>query len=299
MAHREPVALATAGVRDLLFGPEPIGALRDLFPAPAVDAFALATHLGDGAVLAALAVACYWLRHDRREEYAFVVAVGLGAFALVSGLKALFVHPRPSDELWLVAEANYGFPSAHALGSTVVWGLLAYVSRVGTRTQRYVVAALVVGVVSLSRVVIGVHFLGDVVGGVLIGACYLALMIRYTYRRPAAAFAVAVGLALAMALLAPNQYTTATVGGSVGALAAWSILRSADVRPSAAAIAVVVAAGMPLAIGLGAFVPDPGSSAVEALANAAVAGAVLLVPAAATVLESSGATRAVRRLLSG
>jgi membrane-associated phospholipid phosphatase len=299
MAYRETVGATTESVavdaRDLLFGPEPIEALRDLLPAPAVEAFALATHLGDGAVLAAVAVACYWLAHGRREEYAFVVAVGLGAFALVSGLKAIFVHPRPSEELWLVAEANYGFPSAHALGSTVVWGTLAYVSRIGTRTQRYAAAALVVGVVSLSRVVIGVHFLGDVLGGVLIGACYLAAMARYTRHDPTAAFAVAAGLSLVMALLAPNQYTAATVGGSVGALAAWSIVRSVDRRPSTTAVATVVVVAAPLALGIETLVLGPGAPfALETLAGAAIAAGVLLVPSAAATLDSSDAVRRVR-----
>lgn len=297
MAYRELVG----GVRDALFDTGSIRAIRDLLPTRAIEAFGFVTHLGDGALLTSIAVSCYWFRHDRRPEYAFVIGAGLGAFALVAGLKALFVNSRPPEEFHMASETNYGFPSAHTLGSTVVWGLLAVVSEVGTRKSRYLGAGIVIAAVSLSRIVIGVHYPGDVLGGVSIGAAYLAVVLRYADRRPLMAFAGAVGLAVMMAIIAPNRYTPATVGGSTGALLAWAVLRDIDVSPSLASIGIVLSAVVPAAFGVRAFAleveseTETGAGAViEAVGYAVVVAATLTVPRAAAGIESSDPVRALR-----
>lgn len=280
MVYREFVG----AIRDAAFGIGAVRTLRHVLPAPVTEAFGLVTHLGNGALLVAVAVLCYWFRHDRREEYASVIAIGLGAFALVTGLKAAFVRPRPSADRRPSAGTHDGFPSAHALGSTVVWGLLAAVSRVGTRRQRYVAAGVVIAAVSLSRIVVGAHYPGDVLGGVLIGASYLALVIRYV-DGPYVAFALATGLAAAMAVLAPNRYTAAAVGGSVGALLAWSLARDADVAPSSASITAVLCVGVPVAFGVRALALEGFGPIAEGIGYAVVVAGTLLVPRMAAGLE--------------
>lgn len=275
----------TDGARDLLFGTGVIQAIRELLPPSVIDLIGLSTHLGDGALLVGLAVSLYWLRHDRRSEYAYVIAVGLGALALVAGLKALFVHPRPSESIWLASEANYGFPSAHALGTTVVFGLLAHVSRVGTRRMRYLVAAALVSLVSLSRVVLGVHFVGDVLGGIVIGLAYLALMIRYTDRKPMAGFVIALGLSILMAIIASNQYTAATLGGSLGALIGWYLVRENPDSPPVITIGAVLAVAVPISLGARELVSETGP-VLEIAGFGFVVITVLLVPTIATTVET-------------
>lgn len=278
---------AVDGVRGHLFGTGVIRSVRELLPAPLVEAAGPVTHLGDGALLGAVAVVLYWLGGDRRREYAYAIAVGLGAFALISGLKALFVHPRPPENVRLAAEANYGFPSAHALGSTVVLGVLAYVGRVGPRRARYLAAAGLVAAVSLSRVVLGVHFPGDVLGGIVIGLAYLALMVRYADRNPERAFAAAFGLAVVMAVAAPNQYTAATLGGTVGALVGWYLVGDGATSPSAVGLAGAVAAVVPVAVVAIELAGTGFGSVAETVGFALVAAGVLLVPAVATELDAA------------
>ena len=55
---------------------------------------------------------------------AWLVAV-LGGEALNLLLKDLFARPRPHFEHPLVVKASYGFPSGQAMGSLVVYGMLA------------------------------------------------------------------------------------------------------------------------------------------------------------------------------
>lgn len=274
----------TNTVWELLFGTGVIQGIQERLPTSVIDFIGLTTHLGDGTLLVGIAVSLYWLRHDRRSEYAYVIAVGLGALALVAGLKALFVHPRPPEGVWLANEANYGFPSAHALGTTVVFGLLAHISRVGTRTQRYVFAATLVGLVSLSRIVLGVHYPGDVLGGIVIGLAYLAVVLRYTEGRPMAAFAIALGLAVLMAAIAPNEYTTATLGGSLGALIGWSLARESSDSPPVVTIAAVLVAAVPISLGARELVSAAGPL-VEVAGFGFVVIVTVLVPAIATAVE--------------
>ncbi len=112
------------------------------------------------------------------------VDFGLGArIALIyllstylnSVLKDVFAHPRPSDlmpEVQLAPAEGAGLPSGHAQSSTVVWGLAALSLR---RRWMWVLAAVLVAGIGLSRVYLGVHFPTDVLGGWVVGAVILGV----------------------------------------------------------------------------------------------------------------------------
>jgi hypothetical protein len=87
-------------------------------------------------------------------------------------LKIIFKNPRPSVANWLseVNASNYSLPSGHAQNSTVVWGW------VGLKKRTFwicVISIVLVGLIGLSRVYIGVHWLGDVVAGWAVGLLLL------------------------------------------------------------------------------------------------------------------------------
>jgi membrane-associated phospholipid phosphatase len=100
--------------------------------------------------------------------------VRLGALLLVSEglnicLKVLFALPRPywvSSEVFPIAtDASFGLPSSHAQNAAAIWPFLARGRAFGWRLA----AAFLVAGIALSRVFLGVHFVGDVLGGVLLG----------------------------------------------------------------------------------------------------------------------------------
>jgi membrane-associated phospholipid phosphatase len=97
-------------------------------------------------------------------------------------LKDLFQQPRPFDlnpGLKLSEATGYGLPSGHAQISITVWGVLA------GRVQKkwfWVVAAVVVLLISFSRIYLGVHFPTDVFGGLIVGGILLALYFAYWSR---------------------------------------------------------------------------------------------------------------------
>jgi undecaprenyl-diphosphatase len=117
---------------------------------------------------------------SRRFRLALVVAVILVVATLFTDLvKDAVARPRPPGEA-LVPTTGYSFPSGHALGSAVTYGLLALVAWRSPATPRVRRAAAVAGVtipclVGLSRVALGVHYPTDVLGGWLAGTAFVAV----------------------------------------------------------------------------------------------------------------------------
>lgn len=108
------------------------------------------------------------------------LGAGLMLSASVNGiLKLAFHSPRP---YWidqqiqaLSTESSFGMPSGHAQNGIVFWGLLA------RGLHSFEVKVLIIPIVILigiSRLYLGVHFLGDVLVGWIIGAVGLWLMIK-------------------------------------------------------------------------------------------------------------------------
>jgi hypothetical protein len=148
---------------------------------------------------------------------ATLAAVGVAAAAATIALKGAFAIPRPVG----AAEAGYAFPSGHAFGAAAVYGAAALSFDRLDRRKRYAVAAAVAAVVALSRLVIGVHVLPDVVAGAAGGLTLAWLLVRLS---PSHAFAVATALAVPAVLLGgptTGGEAAALLGGGLGGGLAW------------------------------------------------------------------------------
>jgi membrane-associated phospholipid phosphatase len=109
----------------------------------------------------------------------------LGLFLLLSfyinqHLKMFMDTTRPfildpsiirSSEAIATAEGG-GFPSGHAQSSMTLWGLMAFYFR---RRWLWVLAIVLILLVSLCRLYLGVHWVIDVVGGLVIGVALMGL----------------------------------------------------------------------------------------------------------------------------
>jgi undecaprenyl-diphosphatase len=113
-----------------------------------------------------------------------LVLAGLLTAAVTHGLKDYFSVLRPA--LVAAPPDSLAYPSGHASGSTVFYGLMASLIaqhlRHDTRWQIYLGFALPMALVALSRVMLGVHWLSDIVGGVLLGLSLCGLT-RTLYSR--------------------------------------------------------------------------------------------------------------------
>lgn len=142
--------------------------------------FGFLTFLGNEEFYLILLPLVYWCIHKR-------TGAALGYLSLLSAwinsvLKYLFKIPRPgvldSRVNVLSEQISPSFPSGHAQGTLVNWGYLAYRFR---NPVFWVVAILVILGVGLSRIVLGVHFPQDVLGGWLIG---LVVLVIYIWAEP-------------------------------------------------------------------------------------------------------------------
>ncbi len=130
-------------------------------------------------VLAAAGVIVAWSTR-RWLTGALVMAVAVGAGALVRAIKVAVGRDRPPVAQRLVTAINQSFPSGHALASAAILGVLAVAALTvltGHRTRRAVLIAAVVlpGAIGVSRIYLGVHWASDVLGGWGIGVTWLLL----------------------------------------------------------------------------------------------------------------------------
>ena len=117
---------------------------------------------------------------------------------------------------------RYGFASGHAIDSTVTYGALASVLRAGTRWQRLLVASSLVGLVALSRVVLGVHFAVDVVVGIGVGLAYLFVVGRVLDRQVVPILFLTTALAVTGVIVTGGVLgSMLLLGGVLLALAGW------------------------------------------------------------------------------
>ena len=140
-----------------------------------------ATNLGNAAVLAGvvLLVGLAWLWQRRtRRPLLLLGAAYLGAWALSDTIQDLTHRTRPPAAQAIGHWTGYAFGSGQATKATAVYGMLAALlaaatSRWGRKVALWTAAALLAGLVGLSRLYLGAHWLTDVLGGLALGAAWL------------------------------------------------------------------------------------------------------------------------------
>ncbi|HWU78376.1 MAG TPA: phosphatase PAP2 family protein [Rhodanobacter sp.] len=155
--------------------------LREQLPLPVLRGIAAVTHLGDALWVTSVAtlVLLVLLRRQGQLAAAWLVAL-FGIVPINGGLKTLFHRARPLHDHGFIIEPGWSFPSGHAFGAMVFYGMLAYVLlRLTARFHRAIiaVAVMLIGVAGISRILLQVHYLSDVLAGYAAGAAWLVLCI--------------------------------------------------------------------------------------------------------------------------
>lgn len=150
-----------------------------------------ATYVGDTIALlivgAIVGLAWRWRRGDW-VGLAVPLGAYLGALALYSAVKRLVARGRPPVELALGEVPGQAFPSGHTTGSAAVYVALTLLLVVLARAawQRAAIVGVIgtlVVVIGLSRVYLGVHWLGDVLGGLFAGAAWAFVVMTPVWAR--------------------------------------------------------------------------------------------------------------------
>ncbi|HEX7981648.1 MAG TPA: bifunctional DedA family/phosphatase PAP2 family protein [Gemmatimonadaceae bacterium] len=142
--------------------------------------------IGSPVAMALLAVVVALILARRRHWIVLSAwaAAFVGAGVLDWTLKRVIYRPRPAGaEAFLYGGASFSFPSGHAMGSLVGYGMSVYLLVVywpPARRHRValgVTATVLVLLIGLSRLYLGVHFLSDVIAGYAAALVWLTVCI--------------------------------------------------------------------------------------------------------------------------
>ncbi|MGB3846752.1 MAG: phosphatase PAP2 family protein [Sphingopyxis sp.] len=107
-------------------------------------------------------------------------AVALGGASLLANLassllKMGFGVARPDIVPHLDHQTSFSYPSGHATSAAVVYLLLAWLAPPRWRGAAWALAAAMILLGGLSRMMLGVHWASDVAGGTFLGAAFALL----------------------------------------------------------------------------------------------------------------------------
>ncbi|MEN4011941.1 MAG: phosphatase PAP2 family protein [Bellilinea sp.] len=132
-----------------------------------------------------------------------------------SALKLAFHSPRP---YWvdgtiraMISETSFGLPSGHAQNAASLWGLAA--SKVQLQWAWWI-AGVLIFFIGISRLVLGVHFLRDVLLGWIVGFLLLVIFLRFERKI----------IAWFTALPVSRQFTAA-LGSAIGIMLVGLLIR--------------------------------------------------------------------------
>jgi undecaprenyl-diphosphatase len=121
--------------------------------------------------------ASYALWRGRRRLAAYLVVTVVGGSLVDTAVKLAVDRPRPLVDHPIDTAFGTSFPSGHAMASTLTYGALLLVFLpVLSRRWRWIAevgALTLVVAIGSSRLLLGVHFVTDVVGGYVLGVAWL------------------------------------------------------------------------------------------------------------------------------
>ena len=134
--------------------------------------FGFASAIGDFSLVWHVVGLLYAIGSMHRLQQALALSISLGAESLIvnQGIKRLFRRERPTangdDRFDIRAPSTSSFPSGHASSATFAAIVLTSFTGLPLAIIWFAIAC----VVALSRVVVRIHHLSDIIGGIVVGA---------------------------------------------------------------------------------------------------------------------------------
>ena len=128
----------------------------------------------------AFVVALLWFKRAYRDNSVIIISL-IATELVVSYLKGVFAVPRPDGAF--IALSDYAFPSGHAALSTCLATVMILV--VGKHIPRKIMPLYVLfwisiaGLVSYSRIMLGVHRPEEVVAGIIVGLAVPLVLVLF------------------------------------------------------------------------------------------------------------------------
>lgn len=145
--------------------------------------FYFITMLGHPVCISILSLALsLWCFYKKKSIWVISIFISIIGSMLSMALgKHVYHIDRPHQFSWY-AESYFTFPSGHATIAVSFYGLLFYyfinnVSSLRYKTLLFLIGCSLIGLIGLSRLYLGVHYLSDVLAGFLLGGVWLIFSI--------------------------------------------------------------------------------------------------------------------------
>lgn len=125
---------------------------------------------------------------SKKRKNSFYIALNvLLCFLFNQGLKHIFLRARPED-INLIVEGGYSFPSGHSMVSLAFYGFFIYlIAHMRIKKSKKILycglLALLTLLIGISRIYLGVHYASDVLAGFAIAMAYLIIYIKIVYKK--------------------------------------------------------------------------------------------------------------------
>lgn len=119
---------------------------------------------------------------NTNHQRLFVIINTLISAGVIILSKNIFLRERPLIGSELLS--SYSFPSGHSLIATTYYGFLIYLLRKSKCKEEYKVIgttllSILIVLICLSRLILNVHYVTDVIGGVILGLIILLVLIYF------------------------------------------------------------------------------------------------------------------------
>ena len=143
--------------------------------------FNVVTSLASSEAIIIITLALIFLLNTNHERL-FVIINTIISAGIIIVSKNIFLRERPLIGSELLS--SYSFPSGHSLIATTYYGFLIYLLKRSKCKEEYKVIGTtllttLIVLICLSRLVLNVHYVTDVVGGVILGFVILLVLIYF------------------------------------------------------------------------------------------------------------------------
>lgn len=153
-----------------------------------VEYFTALTFLGSTIMVVIVTSICAFILLKRRHTsyLAGLLVSVVGASLSVFMLKGYIERARPSSALSTILESTFSFPSGHTTISIALYGFLALYLLRTLKPPFYarllaLSLLILIGLISVSRLYLGVHFLSDIIAGYALGIVWLCIAISIVH----------------------------------------------------------------------------------------------------------------------
>lgn len=138
--------------------------------------FSIITEFGD-ILIYMIIISCFYYAYDKKIGKRLALCLLISGY-LMELFKNIFQDPRPQN-IETADWDSYGFPSGHSSGSAAFYGYIGYTLKDKLKHSIIpILMSIIIMLIAVSRVVIGVHDIQDIIGGVILGIGFLLAYIH-------------------------------------------------------------------------------------------------------------------------